>query len=105
MTGSPVRALVVVLACAWLGCAPGGLLRVEYPGPAGQSRMVELPRGASEAEVRAELGGPNAIQRSVIAGVVHWLYTFDRARFNYVLEFRGGRLATIRYQPRPTAVF
>lgn len=105
MTGPRVRALVVLVACAWLGCAPGGLLRVEYAGPGGEPRMVELPRGASEAEVRSQLGGPNAIQRSLIAGVVHWLYTFDRSRYNYVLEFRGGRLARIHYQPRPTAVF
>lgn len=97
-----VRALGPLVA-AMIACAPGGIERVEYVDAAGRSHLIELPRGATEEEVRARLGGPNAIQRGLVGDVVHWVYTYDRARFVYVFEFRGGRLAYIHYQPRPGA--
>lgn len=99
-----MRALIVGLAAALLACAPGGRERIEYLGPDGRLMLVELPLGATEVEVRARLGGPNAIQRGLLAETVHWLYTYDHSRFNYVLEFRGGRLARVHYQPRPGAL-
>lgn len=98
-----VRAVTTALLAALLACVPGGIERIEYLGPDGRLTLVELPADATEAEVRARLGGPNAIQRSLLAGTVHWLYTYDHSRWNYVLEFRGGRLARVHYQPRPGA--
>lgn len=97
-----VRTLAALVA-ALIACAPGGIERVEYVDSAGRSHLVELPRGLTEEEVRARLGGPNAIQRGLVGDVVHWVYTYELARFVYVLEFRGGRLAYIHYQPRPGA--
>lgn len=83
-----------------LGCAPGGVERVEHLDANGELRPVDLPAGASPAQVQAALGRPNAIQRG--PGVTsYWLYTFDHMRVHYVLTFRGERLAHVRYMPRP----
>ena len=92
-------ALALGLACA-LGCAPGGVERVEHLDAHGVLRRVELPSGASEAEVEARLGRPNAIQRGP-GTTRYWLYTFDHMRNHYVLTFRGEQLAHVRYMPRP----
>lgn len=83
-----------------LGCAPGGIERVEHLDPQGRLRRVDLPTGASRATVEAALGRPNAIQRGPGA-TSYWLYTFEHMRFHYVLTFRGERLAHVRYMPRP----
>lgn len=97
-----MRSLAPVVA-ALTACAPGGVDRVEYVDAAGRAHLVELPQGATEDEVRARLGGPNAIQRGLLGDVVHWIYTYDRAHHVYVVEFRRGRLAYVHYQPRPGA--
>jgi hypothetical protein len=85
-----------------LACAPGQVERVEYLGPDGLLRRVELRQQASGAEVASQLGRPDAIRRGP-GQVVYWLYTFDHIRFDYVLTFRGDRLAHVRYMTRPGA--
>lgn len=85
-----------------LACAPGQLERVEYLGPDGALRRVELPQQASGAEVESKLGRPNVIRRGP-GQVVYWLYTFDHIRYDYVLTFRADRLAHVRYMSRPGA--
>ncbi len=94
---------VVPAFVALLSCVPGGVERVEFVDSAGRDHSVALPRGSTETEVRARLGGPNAIQRGLVGEVVHWVYTYEQARWVYVLEFRAGRLAVVHYQPRPSA--
>lgn len=93
-----------LLALTLASCAPGGLERIHYVDPDGRDRIVELPRGATEAEVRRRLGGPRAVQDALFGDTRFWLYTYDLSRWDYVLEFRGGRLVRVRYQPRPGPV-
>lgn len=95
---------LVLLALLSAGCVPGGLLRVEHVDAAGQARVVELPRGASAAEVRAELGPPRLVRQGA-AGAEFWLYAFARAGRDYVLEFRGGRLRWIHERDRPVGAY
>ena len=83
-----------------LGCAPGQVERVEFLDAEGTLRRVELPQQCSGADVEAQLGRPNAIRRGP-GEVVYWLYTFEHLRYNYVLTFRGDRLAHVRTMPRP----
>lgn len=83
-----------------IACAPGGIERVEHLDADGVLRRVELPAGASAAEVEARLGRPNAIQ-SGPGTTSYWLYTYDHIRHHYVLTFHGERLAYVRYMPRP----
>lgn len=90
---------LVLLAALSSGCVPGGLLRVEQVDAVGQARIVELPRGASEADVRAALGPPRVVRQGA-GGVVFWLYAFARSGRDYVLEFRGGRLRWIHERDR-----
>lgn len=85
-----------------LACAPGQVERVEHLGPDGQLRRVELPRQATGAETLALLGRPDVVRRGP-GQVEYWLYTFDHIRFDYVLTFRGDRLAHVRYMPRARA--
>lgn len=99
MTGPRSAGCLLALA---LACAPGQVERLEYLGPDGALRRVELRPQASGAEVEAQIGRPNAIRRGP-GQVVYWLYTFDHIRFNYVLTFRADRLAHVRYMTRPGA--
>ena len=89
--------LVVVLACA-----PGQIERIDYLGPDGLLRRVELPRASTTRETAARLGQPDVI-RSGPGQVVYWLYAFDHMRHDYLLTFRGDRLAHVRYLPRTGA--
>ena len=99
MTASRTASCVLALG---LACAPGQVERLEYLGPDGLLRRVELRQQASGVEVESLIGRPNAIRRGP-GQVEYWLYTFDHIRFNYVLTFRGDRLAHVRYMPRPGA--
>lgn len=96
---SSCTGLALVMACTQ-ACAPGGIERVEHLDADGVLRRVDLPAGASAAEVEARLGRPNAIQRGP-GTTSYWLYTFDHIRHHYVLTFRGEQLAHVRYMPRP----
>lgn len=88
------------IALVWLlGCAPGRIERIEYVDGQGMVRRVDLPRQCTGAEVAARLGRPNVIRRGP-GEVVYWLYTFEHVRHNYVLTFRGDRLAHVRTMPR-----
>lgn len=91
--------LVLVMVCL-PGCAPGGIERVEHLDADGVLRRIELPTGASPAQVEVRLGRPNAIQRGP-GTIVYWLYTFDHMRNHYVLTFRDEHLAHVRFMPRP----
>lgn len=97
MTAPRTASLALTLA---LACAPGNVERVEFIDAEGTLRRVELPQQSSGAEVEARLGRPNAIRLGP-GEVVYWLYTFEHVRYNYVLTFRGDRLAHVRYMPRP----
>ena len=91
--------VVLAMECV-TACAPGGIERVEHLDSAGVLRRVELPTGASAAQVQASLGRPNAIRRGP-GTIVYWLYTFDHMRSHYLLTFRGEHLAHVRFMPRP----
>jgi len=82
-----------------LACAPGQIERIDYLGPDGQLRRALLPRQSTSAETVARLGQPDVI-RAGPGQVVYWLYAFDHMRFDYLLTFRGDRLAHVRYMPR-----
>lgn len=101
MTDLSLRWLGVPLTLA-LGCAPGGVERIEHLDASGQLLRVSLPGGATQAQTVAQLGRPNAIRRG-LGATVYWLYTYEHLRYNYVLTFRGERLAHVRYMLRPGA--
>lgn len=101
-----VRAPPIVpclLALGLAACAPGQVERVEFLDAGGMLRRVDLPKAATGAEVQARLGRPDMI-RPGPGQTEYWLYSYDHVRFNYVLTFRGDRLAHVRYMARPGAI-